>query len=396
MRILVILILIALISPPLHTDAGEAAKIQKNILEEKKKLRDVRSRIVSEKKAIEEALLLKSALLKTLDDIEESIEAREIAAEKAAGTLSGLQREIEKKNKEVLALEKDKSSQESWLEKRMIALYKAGRTDPAKALFSSDSYISLHKKVRFMTLILQQDRRVIDQYRQTLVKLDSRLTKLHADRQAAKTAEKELEMQRRAAREELKRKRTLLASINRSKVLHEKTLKEMEASSATLSSMIATLESALKAETGRGTSGQFTAFKGRLDFPAEGKIISFFGKTEDPRFKTTIYQKGIEIAAGKGDDIRAVFDGRVLYSDWFRGYGKIMIIDHGDGYYSLSAHASKLLKKVDDKVKKGEVVARVGETGSLKGPHLYFEIRYKGRPVDPLEWLEGSVKRERK
>ena len=100
-----------------------------------------------------------------------------------------------------------------------------------------------------------------------------------------------------------------------------------------------------------------------------------------------IFQKGIEISAKQGKEIKAIYGGKVLYADWFKGYGNIVIIDHGDSYYSLSAHLSKILKRTGDRVEAGEVIALAGDTGSLKGPCLYFELRHHGKPLNPLHWL---------
>ncbi len=91
--------------------------------------------------------------------------------------------------------------------------------------------------------------------------------------------------------------------------------------------------------------------------------------------------------APKGQPVEAVFDGVVVFSDWLKEYGNVMIIDHGDHYHSLIAHAERLIKQVGDPVKRGETVATVGDTGSSRTARLYFEIRHHGKPVNPMEWL---------
>ncbi len=149
------------------------------------------------------------------------------------------------------------------------------------------------------------------------------------------------------------------------------------------------LQEKAKEKTFVPSASGFGGLRGKLPFPVRGRILSTFGKNENPKFNTFTVQKGIEIEASLGAGIRAVHDGRVLYSDWFKGYGKILIIDHGEGYYTLSGHASALLKAVGEEVRTGDVVALVGDTGSLKGPCLYFEIRQRGRPLDPMEWLKN-------
>ena len=122
--------------------------------------------------------------------------------------------------------------------------------------------------------------------------------------------------------------------------------------------------------------------------PYKGRIISKFGRRVHPELQTSTFQKGIEISCPSGSDIVAVYDGRVVYAGWFKGYGNTMIIDHGENYFSLIAHASKLYKQVGDIITEKEVIALSGDTGSLKGALLYFEIRHHGKPQDPLLWFK--------
>ena len=125
-----------------------------------------------------------------------------------------------------------------------------------------------------------------------------------------------------------------------------------------------------------------------LSFPVKGKIIQLFGPYRNPQFNVMNFRGGIDIQADRGDPIQAVHRGRVLYADWFTGYGNMMIIDHGDAYYTVYAHAEALFKKKGAAVEAGEVIATVGDTGSLEGAVLHFEIRHHGKPIDPLGWLQ--------
>ena len=118
--------------------------------------------------------------------------------------------------------------------------------------------------------------------------------------------------------------------------------------------------------------------KGKLSPPVHGNVISLFKEKG---------QNGIEIKAPLGTEVRAVLPGKVLYADWFKGFGNVMIIDHGDQTFTVSGYCSQLLKKAGDLVSQGEAIALVGSAGSLKGPCLYFEIRHKGKPQDPMEWI---------
>ncbi|MFP5213309.1 MAG: murein hydrolase activator EnvC family protein [Acidobacteriota bacterium] len=129
----------------------------------------------------------------------------------------------------------------------------------------------------------------------------------------------------------------------------------------------------------------FSTMQGLLPLPADGEILETFKAQATPR--TILYKNGIVINAPEGGPVRAVHEGIVVFADWFKDYGKMMIISHGDHYYSLIAHAETLLRKVGETVRAGESIATVGSTGSLDGPKLYFEIRHYGKPVDPMAWL---------
>ena len=132
----------------------------------------------------------------------------------------------------------------------------------------------------------------------------------------------------------------------------------------------------------------FAALKGLLMMPVKGKIVSFFGHYKDRRFNVTQFQSGINIRADRGEPIRAVYSGQTLFSSWFKGFGNMIIIDHGDHYYTVYAHLEEQFKSKGDPVEAGEVIATVGDTGSLTGAGLHFEVRHHGKPMNPLGWIK--------
>jgi septal ring factor EnvC (AmiA/AmiB activator) len=122
--------------------------------------------------------------------------------------------------------------------------------------------------------------------------------------------------------------------------------------------------------------------------PVMGKIVDYFGPYKNSKFNVVNFRSGIVIQADRGEPIRAVFGGKIIYAGWLKGYGNMIIADHGDNYYTVYAHAEELFASKGNIVEKGEVVATVGDTGSLIGPSLHFEVRHHGKPVDPLAWLK--------
>ena len=132
----------------------------------------------------------------------------------------------------------------------------------------------------------------------------------------------------------------------------------------------------------------FQTLKGLLQPPVPGKITAFYGLTKSGDLESANVRNGIDIEAEPGEPIRAVCGGSVIYADWFRGYGNLIIIDHGNDYCTVYAHAEEIFKAKGDSVDSDEVIGTVGDTGSLAGTKLYFEIRHGSKPIDPLAWLK--------
>jgi murein DD-endopeptidase MepM/ murein hydrolase activator NlpD len=131
----------------------------------------------------------------------------------------------------------------------------------------------------------------------------------------------------------------------------------------------------------------FGLLRGSLPWPTDGRIVGGFGEQVHPRFGTRTFKRGVDIEAGDGAGIVAVYAGHVVYTGWFKGYGNLIILDHGNDYFTLYAHAAEIRVQEGEDVRQGQLIGTVGDTGSLAGPRLYFEVRYQGRPQDPAEWL---------
>jgi septal ring factor EnvC (AmiA/AmiB activator) len=128
----------------------------------------------------------------------------------------------------------------------------------------------------------------------------------------------------------------------------------------------------------------FAGSKGRLRLPVRGELASRFGT---PREGSSLTWKGLLILAPQGEDVQAVADGRVVFADWMRGFGNLLILDHGGGYLTIYGNNESVLRQVGDAVHGGDVVATVGATGGAQASGLYFEMRYQGKPFDPLSWV---------
>ena len=373
------------------TGETDLQKMQSGVAQSKQDLGGLKKKIQEERQRIKDIHKKESSAISHLNDLDRDLSQKEKELKVLGQQLRGMARKVHRANEDLRSLTQTANSQETFLAGRLVALYKFGDGGMPEVLFSSRSYGDFQSHHRYLALILNQDRQLMEDYSKRQTFMGNYWQGLKDDEQELKRLKRTAELKRMEIQRDRAQKEHLLNSIRDEKRIHLAALKDLETASTQLQALVDRLEKDIRAKAkeeiftlpGRG----FGTFRGRLPFPLEGQILSTFGRNENPKFNTFTVQKGIEIGAPLGAEIRAIYPGRVLYSDWFKGYGKILIIDHGDGYYTLSGHASTLLKDVGEEVRRGEVVALVGDTGSLKGSCLYFEIRQRGKPLDPLEWL---------
>jgi len=397
MKLITVILSIALILLMFNNPAPLAQKntgeLEQKLLKEKNKLDSIGHEISLKKEKVKKAQKKERSLLSQLNEIEMELSKKEDEVKRLNHEIEGLEKRIKGNIRHLHDLTQKIETQKDYVKRRLIALYKYMRRGAQLTLLSQSSYYDFIKSSTLMGIILSNDRKVINEYSQNISTLSAYQSTLKKDDDELKFNLSQIKMKRKEIKQKQGEKVALLKTIRSEKSFQLTTIKELENSSQNLLELIRRLEREVSEKEkhipfleARG----FALLKGKLPFPVQGKIISHFGKSQDVELHTTFFQKGIEIAAPTGADIKAIYPGKVLYADWLKGYGKIIIIDHGDGYYTLSAHTSELVKKVGDEVKAGETIALVGDTNSLKGSCLYFEIRHHGDPQNPLEWLASS------
>jgi septal ring factor EnvC (AmiA/AmiB activator) len=177
-------------------------------------------------------------------------------------------------------------------------------------------------------------------------------------------------------------KLTIISKINRQRDFNAQLLEELKNEEENLTDFLNQKTGPLAADT-----VNFGLLRGKLAWPLRGNVISSFGKKKSSRFNTYTINNGIEIKPLQSEEIKAIQGGEIVFCDYFKGYGNLLIIQHPGNFHSLYGHCDKFLKKQGDHVEPGEAVALVGNSGSLYGKCLYFEIRQNLKPQDPLLWL---------
>ena len=180
----------------------------------------------------------------------------------------------------------------------------------------------------------------------------------------------------------------MLTSLKRTGDSHDRALMALQRAESRKESLLTALEQRRKlAESTMTAIPGGALIQGNLVWPVGGKVVGWFGRQKHPTFDTYVRNKGIEIETVEGEPIRAVSPGNVVYADWLKGYGLVVIVEHHKGFFSLYAHASKLVVKEGEAVEAGAVLGETGESGLTDKNILYFELRKGTEPVDPLKWL---------
>jgi septal ring factor EnvC (AmiA/AmiB activator) len=318
--------------------------------------------------------------------------------------LSKSQKQVAALRKEIAALEKEtadatRASQEliqrieaneHYIAKRLVALYKLNWLGKFQVLASAANLHDLLQRQTAMTRILAYDEKIMNQIMDNRRDLETILSRLQAQRDEKSRRAEQLQQEiNRMAVERVKRSQ-LLAYVRREMSAQQVAIESLKQAALELDEKIQNLSVAATTPDETIESKPFRAYKGLLKMPVKGKIVSLFGTFKNTRYDVLNFRSGIEIQTERGEPIQAVYPGKILYADWFKGYGNMIIIDHGDGYYTVYAHIEEVFKTTGDFVKAGEVIATVGDTGSMTGPKLYFEVRHHGKPLDPMQWLAGS------
>ena len=389
-RILSLLVII-LALPGLQNPL-EAAVSKKKLTE--KKLSEVQRQLKTKKLKVKEALKKEQSILTRIENIDKSIQQKEKELKEVDRQIADTQTRILSTSKEIGVLTAKLNKRKKYLKNRLKALYKQQYGGYALLLFTASDYHDLIRKSKFISLVAHHDSRVINKYGDEINAVDFKKRNLEVLYQTLEANKNTARARKKALETDRLRKDKLLATVRSKRSSYERTVKELEESSQKLQEMIKKLEKETvpKSVTGKG----FRRLKGKLPWPVDGKVVVPYGTYKDPKFDITVFKNGIEIKAGRGDRPAAIAGGRVVYADWFKGYGLLLIINHGSGYHSLYGNLSEIFHQPGDIINEGTAIGKIGESSLLNMPTLYFEIRHKGRPVNPMQWIERKTRSRKK
>jgi len=336
----------------------------------------------SHRRKIEEAKRREHSVLEEIDTANRGLDTVRNELRRQRILLQRTESEIVAVEAEIAANTDYLGNQRAWMKRKLQAMQRYGQSYELLVLFTgADDVAQIMRRWKYLEILALYERKAIEGYIGTLKRLQDKEKQLENLRVALRGSEDRIRQAEKTLAEKKKDRENLLSAVRSEKSAQEKMLIELEEASRKLYEVIRKLEEKETYE-GRG----FATLKGRLAWPVNGKVAIPYGSQKDPRFNTPVFRNGIYIKADD-DSIKAVHEGKVVFADWFKGYGNLLIINHGEGYHTLYANLSEIFFRVGDIIKGQEVVGRAGESGIINAPSLYFEIRYKGKPLDPVQWL---------
>ena len=341
------------------------------------RIRDSRERVTGHEAEERELLEALESVDRRLIDIRRDRDVARQASRSAQDRVVALEPQVTR-------AEADLAQTRRSLGARAVALYRGGELGAVRVLFSAGSLSEMLSRANALRVILRHDATLV-------ARQGAERDRLEVVRgQAASALEEQREADQVLGRlalqvgRERQSKRALLRDTREDRTAERQLLLELEQAAQALEETIRTLGA--NASSG-GVAGGFARRRGQLAPPVDAGVEGPFGRVVDPEFQTKTFRNGVDFAAEAGVQVRSVALGVVRFAGWFRGYGRIVIVDHGDGYHSVSGHLDEIFVEVGDRVVEGAAIGTVGETGSLGGPSLYFELREAGTPVDPVPWI---------
>lgn len=301
-------------------------------------------------------------------------------------------------------------SQQMQLTRLLRGQYLAGDSGALESLLAGQDPNLLARDAHYLDLLAQAQTEVLKNLGETLTQQRTLATELTKQRDQLRKIEADEAASRKTLLDEKTKRERLLSKLSERIRGQEKGIKKLRADEKRMATLIQRITQMRKAKVAKAkkaakapsrkasgkvlknatlpdaseTASAFSRLRGRLHLPVRGDVIHRFGTT---RAAGATSWKGVFVRATSGDEVHAVASGNVVFSDWLRGFGNLLIVDHGEDYFTIYGNNESLLKEVGDAVQTGESVATVGNSGGNPETGLYFEIRYEGQPQDPLKWV---------
>lgn len=366
--------------------ATESAGKQPDPVATQKELKQVQERLKQVQQTIKTTQGKRSATERELKKAEQAIGASKNRLREVASQQETARQEIARLEAEQQRLEEEKSRQQAAIKANIVAAHRSGRQEYVKMLLNQEDPQQLSRHLKFYDYVRTARRQKIDAFNQTLADLARNQEQIAARVAELDTLHAELDQQQQQLQQAQDQRKVLLAKLDSRLKDSAGQAKQLQANQSNLEKILKAVRDSMADLPRHMGSGPFGKLQGKLRWPTQGRMLRSFGSARE---EGALRWNGVLIGVPEGAPVQAVAHGRVVFADWMRGFGNLIIIDHGAGYMSLYGQNESLQKTPGDWVNAGDLIARSGASGGQNQAGLYFEIRHRGKPVNPALWCKG-------
>ena len=378
----------AMVITPADARDSNSSEINNLLAKEKKERNKLQARINKQKQDLSRLGKKKFSSLKKLRILDDQLKVRKRELNIYNYNMGKNKTKIALLSKRITAMEQQVSRHRKARIQRLRTIYKEGSLFPIKVLFASGDFNDLLQRIRYMKIVADSDGALFQKYNKQFDALNQEKEVLLQARKKLLMLQRSVASKRLEIETEKSERQVFLKKLKKEIRTNKKIQEEQLKSAKDLNQIIARLEQ--KQTQGEGLD--ITDKKGWLPVPVKGRFLNKFGRKRDKQYDTYIVYNGINIRSNRGTPVRSVFEGNVLYTGALEGYGNLIILGHGKDYHTLYGHLDEIVATVGKRVRPGQIIGRTGDTGSLVGEALYFEIRHKGKPVEPTTWFQRLKK----
>lgn len=376
-RAIVVCVLFSFFTVLFHCALGYTQDFQERLKAIEEQIKKYEDRLKKEQEK-------ESSILKELERINSELADLKKRLDNQYARLRSTEQKLSRTQAEVKDLETRLQKRKEWLKKKLRHLWIFGYTREMEFLITSRDGGEFLRNWRYLTRLGVYDKRAIERLRQDIETLKAKEIELSQLRRDIKKTLASIEEEELNLLKTRKEKAVLLTTVKQNKEHYKRMLAELNESAKRLAKIIE--ESRTKGDS--KSDNLFLSKRGRLSWPVNGRIKIPFGYQKDPVTGLPVFRSGIFILTEDYAPVKAVLEGKVAYTGRLKGYGNILIISHGSNYHTVYANLSEIFFKPGDIILKEQVIGKTGESEIMEGTGLYFEIRYKGKPLDPLHWLK--------
>jgi murein DD-endopeptidase MepM/ murein hydrolase activator NlpD len=356
------------------------SSFSEEITDEQKRLKEIQEQLEKSKKVLLETKKKESETLSKLVVTKGELKQASRDLTRAKKKIEYNEGQIKELTVELSDAEQEMVDKSKLLKKRVREVYKNSTVNYLEMLLSARSMSDFINRAYYFGRIVETDVGLIQEITDMYQKTRKQKSSLEWNTKEIKGLASQINKKRVEIAQKAEEEKELYQDLKTRRADYEKKIAELEASSEKL-------ERVIQAKLLQKRTGSYLKGSGAMDWPLRGRITSRFGYRRHPLWGGRHMHTGIDIAAPHGDPIRAADSGVVIFSGWWDGYGKALVIDHGKKISTVYGHMSRIYVQNDSSVRKGQIIGLVGSTGYSTGPHLHFEVRINGKPTNPMPYL---------